>query len=297
MQRYIFIVFSLIISQSMYAQRYGTVIKPIQSVDLSPVLSETSGLIYWEHSLWTHNDSRDINLYRLDTLNGNILDSIALNGIVNTDIEEISQDEHYLYLLDAGNNNSGIRTDLHILRIEKESFLLRQPLIDTIWFSYEDQYDLETQSANATDFDCEAFIVTEDSIYLFSKQWLRQGTKMYVLPKQAGRHKALVRDSLSKIGMLTGVVYLPAYNQLFFCGYNRNLHPFMLLFHSFEGHNFFSGSSLKIKLNLPFHQIEAISSNDGKKFYLTNETFNRAGINVLTKLHVVDLSGLLIEIE
>jgi hypothetical protein len=61
--------------------------------------------------------------------------------VKNTDWEEISQDSSYIYVGDFGNNYQGNRTDLHILRIEKKSFLLNQPIIDTISFSYSNQTD------------------------------------------------------------------------------------------------------------------------------------------------------------
>ena len=268
---------------------YGQSVKPVKTMELSSRLQETSGLIYWNHLIWTHNDSEDKHVYVLDT-NANLLDSIALNDIVNTDIEEISQDDSSVYLLDAGNNNGGIRTDLHILRITKESLLQRKPQIDTLWFSYQNQFDLSNESFNKTDFDCEAFIVTQDSIYLFTKQWLRQGTYMYVLPKQAGRHIAVLRDSLSDIGLITGVCYLPLQKKLVFCGYNRVLHPFLLVSYDFSEPYFFKGSLRKIKLRLPFHQIEAVTSEDGTVFYLTNEKINRPLLHIPPQLQVVDLS-------
>ena len=292
MRHYFILVFAImLVPFSLNSQSYRKTIHPLQSKTLSPRLSESSGLIYWEHSLWTHNDSRDIYLYSLDTSNGTILDSIALQGIVNTDIEEISQDENYIYLLDAG-NNSATRSDLHILKISKKSLLQRQPKIDTLWFSYEDRYELKTTTSNTSDFDCEAFIIAGDSIYLFTKQWKQQGSKMYALPNEVGNHTAQLRDSILNIGLLTGVVYLAELNRLVFCGYNLNLQPFLLLLYDFEGHDFFGGSQRKIKINLPFHQIEAITSKDGKRVYLTNETFKRAGIEVPAQWHVIDLIDL-----
>ncbi len=82
------------------------------------------------------------------------------------------------------------RTDLHILRIEKNSLLEGNPVIDTIWFIYENQKDLAAVPSNETDFDCEAMVVSEDSIYLFSKQWDSLGTGFYQLPKTPGIHTA-----------------------------------------------------------------------------------------------------------
>jgi hypothetical protein len=39
--------------------------------------------------------------------------------------------------------------------------------------------------------------------------------------------------------------------------------------------NFEKANQRKIKLKLPFHQIEAISSTNGIDFYITNERFSR----------------------
>ena len=63
------------------------------------------------------------------------------NKVENSDWEEISQDDGYIYLGDFG-NNTGDRTDLHILRVEKSSLKSGKPSIDTIWYTYSDQYDI-----------------------------------------------------------------------------------------------------------------------------------------------------------
>jgi len=79
-------------------------------------------LTYWNNLLFTHNDNDDSKIYAIDTTNGSITNSYNLNGTANIDWEEISQDENYLYVGDFGNNSSGNRTNLKILRIEKAAF-------------------------------------------------------------------------------------------------------------------------------------------------------------------------------
>ena len=127
-------------------------ISPVSSYTLSSTLAETSGLIRWDNLIWTHNDSDDINLYGLDSLNGNIVQTQALTGTQNTDWEEISQDEDYLYIGDFGNNSNGNRTDLKILRISKSSFSAGTPVTDTISFSYADQVNFNPTGGNITYF-------------------------------------------------------------------------------------------------------------------------------------------------
>jgi hypothetical protein len=150
---------------------YETVkLKPEYTVQLSDSIKETSGLIAFDNLLWTHNDDHDKTIYGLDTL-GKIRKKIVLNEVINHDWEEISQDSTHIYIGDFGNNYSGNRSDLKILKIEKKSFFDEKPKIETISFSYSTQTDLSASKPNKTDFDCEAFIVSKDSIYLFTKQW------------------------------------------------------------------------------------------------------------------------------
>ena len=178
------------------------------SVQLPAIMQETSGLIFWNNRLWTHNDDSDINLYAFDTNAVNIFEAYALTGTANIDWEEISQDSAYIYVGDFGNNVNGNRTNLKILRIEKNTLLTHAPIIDTIAFAYANQTDFSPTGGNNTDFDCEAFIVTTDSIYLFTKQWVSQKTALYVLPKTPGNHLAQYKTTLDVQGLVTGAVYL-----------------------------------------------------------------------------------------
>ena len=178
-------------------------ISPIASFNLSADVKETSGLIAWNNQIWTFNDSYDIKLYALDTLNGNILQSYPLNGVINSDWEEISQDNNYVYVGDFGNNATGIRQDLRILKIEKNSLLAKVPIIETIYFSYPDQTDFTSAGFNNTDFDCEASVITDDSIFLFTKQWVSQKTSIYSLPKIPGTYIARKKSTYNVEGLIT----------------------------------------------------------------------------------------------
>ncbi len=274
---------------------YPISVSPVSTSILSDDLSETSGLIFWDGYVWTHNDSEDTRLYGLDTMNGNIMLDYDLKGVVNTDWEEISQDEDYLYIGDFG-NNSGNRTDLHFLRIDKTSLNRGTPIIDTIWFSYSDQLDFEPKEANLTDFDCEAFIVSEDSIYLFTKQWVSVQTSIYALPKTPGTHIALKGGTHNIQGLVTGATYLESSRLLVLCGYTSLLHPFFSLLYDFENHDYFSGNRRRVTVSLPFHQVEGITTNDGLKYYVSNERFVvQLVANNPQKLHIFDLSELLQE--
>jgi hypothetical protein len=266
-----------------------TKIKPNLSIVISKELNETSGLIAFKSELWTVNDDTDTSLYVVDTV-GIIQNKIKLPLVSNKDWEEIAHDNNYIYLGDFGNNSAGNRKDLHILRIEK-STVETNPNIDTIAFSYSDQIDFISKKANKTDFDCEAFLVTEDSIYLFTKQWKSKKTSIYSLPKKPGKHIAQYKSSFDIKGLITGLTYLPEKKLIVLCGYNKRLFPFIYLLYGYENYNFFESNKRKIKLKLPFHQIEGIATFDGFHYFLSNEhTVLKPLINISQKLHYVDLS-------
>lgn len=270
-------------------------IKPIFSKKLDDRLHETSGLILWDGMLWTQNDDKDTHMYALDTISGEIRQSYELKNVINKDWEEISQDSSYLYIGDFGNNTSGNRKDLHILRIEKNSLPTR-PVIDTIFFSYSDQIDFTPSRANKTDYDGEAFIVSKDSIYIFTKQWTSKKTALYALPKVPGHHTANVTAVHDIKGLVTGATYLESKNIIVLSGYTKHLKPFLYLLYDFNRTDFFGGNKRRIKLRLPFHQVEGIATEDGLHYYLTNENFSRKPfISKPQKFHKVDLSGFFVD--
>ena len=281
----------------------STIISATDVGPLDTILNNTSALFYWQHNYWTCNDRYDNCLYCLDSTNAAIIETLCIDEIDNYDIEEVAQDSLYLYLGDVG-NNVGTRQDLHILRIKKESLLNRTIEVDTIWYSYEDQTDFSFH-LKSSDFDCEAFIIASDSIYLFTKQWASEQTTFYGLPKTPGTYIAHRHETYNVQGLITGASYLSDYQLLVLCGYDYNggsyafaLHPFIFLLYDFQGEDFFSGN--KRRLDFPTYsksQIEAIATSNALDYYLTNEQFSTTvmGMNVdlPAKLHRVNLRAYL----
>lgn len=267
-------------------------IAPLAGLNLDGVLSETSGIIFWENQFWTHNDNSDTNIYALDTLYGKIVKQWPLSHIRNTDWEEISQDKDYIYIGDFG-NNSGNRDDLKIYRAGKSSILNNSSVFDSICFSYEDQTDF-TPAAYNSDFDCEAFIVSVDSIYLFTKEWVSNGTRVYSLPKTPGKYVAKPGAYFNVNGLITGSVYLEEKRIVVLTGYSEKLKPFIYLLYDFRRSDFFSGNKRKIEIMLPYHQIEGITTTNGIKYFITNEYFSLAPIiKTPQKIHLLDLRSFL----
>ena len=271
---------------------------------LDSQIEGTSTLFYWNNGYWTYNDHNDNCLYHIDSTNAAILETLCINGLSNYDTEEISQDSLYLYFGEIG-NNSGSREDLHILRISKEAILNQIFEIDTIWFYYEDQTDF-TPQPQATDFDCEAFIVGRDSIYLFTKQWASAQTTLYRMPKTPGHHIARRGDTYNVNGLITGACYLPAYQLVVLCGYDYDtenlltaLHPFIILLYDFQGTKFFSGNKRRLDFDYSVRaQVEAVATHNALDYYLTNEHFSITlmgyNIDLPAKLQRMDLRNYLL---
>lgn len=251
-------------------------LSPVRSLPLDAELHESSGLLMWDGSLWSHNDSDDPHLYRIDSSSGAIREKILLEGIDPTDWEDIAQDKNNLYVGDFG-NNLGNRRDLHILRISKSSILKHDPQIERIDFSYSDQEDYSVRN-HANDYDCEAMIVRGDSIILFTKEWITGGTTLYSLPAIPGRHVARAGQKMQIGGLITGADLSANGNTLILCGYNTLMHPFLVRVTD-------SGSDV-IPLALSFHQVEGIAVGNDLDIYLSNERFQMGSlINTPPALH------------
>lgn len=273
---------------------------------LNSALDGTSTLFYWNNGYWTYNDHFDWRLYRIDSTNATIQETLYLKEIRNEDAEEIAQDSLYLYFGDIGNNICGCRDNLKILRVSKKSLLNQIFKVDTIAFSYEDQ-TYTSVSENSTDFDCEAFIVSDDSIYLFTKEWISNQTTLYSLPKTPGTHVAHRRGTYNVQGLVTGATYLPEYRLVVLCGYDYNssdivsaLHPFIVLLYDFQGNNFFSGNKRRLDFETAAKaQVEAIATTNALDYYITNEHLNTTYMGVITinipaKLQRLDLREYLV---
>lgn len=265
--------------------RYNhTISTAVRSWNLPSTINESSGLITWNEKIWTHNDDTDINLYELNIDSINNFTAFELKGTKNIDWEEIAQDDTHIYVGDFGNNANGNRKNLYILRIEKASLLSGNLQIDSILFSYSEQIDFSPSGPNNTNFDCEAMVVSKDSIYLFTKEWVSQKTTIYALPKQPGSHFAHIRSSWNIEGLITGAAYIEEKRLIVLSGYSNVLQPFVYLLYGFKNHDFFGGNKRKITLNHPFHQVEGITTEDGLIYYVSNERLNVSPLIINQKL-------------
>ncbi len=242
--------------------------------NLPAAVNETSGLVFWRNSLWTHNDSGGLPvIYRIDTLSGKVLQRITVKNGQNHDWEDIAQDSAYLYVGDMG-NNSGNRKNLCIYKIKKSDIPLSGDAgvsAEKIAFSYPD-YRGPVKNRKSNNFDGEALLAAGDSLYLFSKDWKDQRSRLYALPKNSGKWVARLVSSCDVQGLVTGADRDPVTGRVALSGYTRgNWVPFVILLTGYTKHNFFSGDCKRIRLKAKATQIEGVAFGENKTLYFSSE--------------------------
>ncbi len=256
-------------------------------------VSETSGLLWVDDRLYTINDSGgEAALYRIDTGTLVINTTITVENATNVDWEALAQDETYIYVGDFG-NNLGLRTNLTVYRIPKTDLDNSASVTaEAIFFSYEDQTDF-VDDGNS-DWDAEAFIVLDDAIVVFTKQWQSNGTVAYRFPKIPGEHVAERMGALDAVGLVTDASYNETSNTLVLLGYSPFLSPFVLQFNSFSSNAIFAEAPTRFDLGIVPLQAEGIASNGNGGFFVSSEFFSRTTPNITSasRLFLLQLDGL-----
>ncbi len=223
---------------------------PVLRHALSTDIPESSGLVYCDGQLWTHNDSGNpASFFRIDTTTGHTVQTIKVDNYPNTDWEDMAADSGYIYLGNFGNNN-GDRKDLNILKIKKAditSFSTVHVNAQAINFSYADQTSFTSSSTN--NFDCEALVSIKDSLYLFTKDRGDLKTRVYKLPKTPGTYSVAPYTSFNVNGLITGADYDTSTKEVVLVGYmNSHLNSFLWFLNDFTGDQFFSGNKRRIEI-------------------------------------------------
>jgi Secretion system C-terminal sorting domain len=239
----------------------------------APLLNECSGIVSYDGRLWVHNDNTDINLYSIDSVTNTIFDTISMTNTNNQDWEDITTGDSFVYVGNFG-NNFGNRVNLHILRLPLTTLDSSNiGNIDSISFSYPDQISF-TSALNNTPFDCEAFFFYNDSLHLFTKDWVTLWTKHYKVPAIPGIYIADLVDSFNVNGLITSAA-IQQDSLIILLGYNLSGTgtSFCWMLNDFQQSSFFSGNKRKFSLGslLSTGQVEGITFNGNNKGLITNE--------------------------
>ena len=256
-------------------------VTPINAGKLPERIKESSGLICGEkNTFWTHNDGSDSGyIYQLNH-QLSIVKKFRITNSIDKDVEEITQDDKYFYINDMG-NNSNRRKDLRIYKIAKVvAYQLDSVEAELIEFSYEDQ-DSFPPSKDKLNFDCEAFIALDTSLYLFSKnRGSSSYSKIYRLPKTTGKYKAEIVDSFQTGMWVTGAAISPSQQQIAILAGN-----IIYLITNFSSSNFSRGKVSKFIV--PYTQKEAIAFKDEKTLVLSDER-NDSSDGCIYQINITD---------
>ena len=252
---------------------------------LPDAIDESSGLIFFNDRLVTHNDSGNgAILYELDTLSLEIVREVSIINVENNDWEALTQDDNYIYIGDIGNNN-GTRKNLAVYRIAKETYLESDTVsAENINFAYEGQEDFNDNGDS--NWDAEALVSIGGQLVIFTKQWQSNGTVAYAIPNVPGDHIASAIGTLNDIGLVTDATYDNQSNELYLLGYSSILTPFLLKYSEVTLSEIFSNPESEIDLGLSFVQTEGITKVSDNKLFITSEYFSRQSPSITSEARV-----------
>ena len=283
MKKFLFLSIQILLSFSLAAQNLSTI------TFLDETIAETSGIIFLEGRLITHNDSGgEAALYEVDTTNGNVLRTVVINNATNVDWEDITYDENYIYIADIGNNN-GTRTDLKIYSILIADYFGNDTVsADVIEYKYADQTNFTSNPFN-TNFDSETLIAFNDSLYIFTKNWGDNRTNVYSLPKTPGNYSINRIDNFWTNGIITGGTYNANTDKVVLTGMAL-VFPFIIEINDVNSHYFSDATRKRYMINAQNAiQIESIDKINEYQYYLTAES----GIGGAATLYFLELDEIL----
>ena len=264
---------------------------PLKVDPISDTLIETSGLQWAANYLWSFNDGGGAAaIYRIDTLTNALLQRVYLQGADNIDWEDITFDGTYFYIGDFGNNVNGARTDLKIYKFPLSAIpdhlinpvvTIPAALISIINFSYSNQpQPPQPTGSNNTKFDCEAMIVNEGKIHLFTKNWIELNCTHYIIDNiVAGTYNAMPVETLATDFLVTAADKSIGNKVVVLLGYKNSgtASHFLYLLSGYTADSYFSGN--KRRIDLPdvtvMGQAEGICFKNGYYGYISSEKFVR----------------------
>lgn len=257
-------------------------------------VEETSGLFTYKGEIYTFNDSGGLPMiYGLDTLGGRITRRIYVHGAKNVDWEAVEIVGNTLYIGDFGNNRA-TRTDLVIYKAEFDTGQDTITVTDTITFSYPDQTSYEKRKYDHN-FDCEAMVVHNDSIFLYSKSWADGESTIRAIPNQAGNYQAEIIATFSAKGLITDAAFDRENNHLALVGYSFTgnvMLPFIWLIHTDHPGKVDIDSAKRIALEPIYTQIEGVTFLRPEMLVMTAEALNNKLLDIAPALFMVNVQEL-----
>lgn len=264
------ILFAFICFVELKAQIKLSLLKLSSVTLLDDVVNETSGLIYFDNSFWTINDSGGANiLYRIDPSNGKVTQQITINNAENKDWEELTADDKYVYIADIGDNNHK-REEKQIYKIAKVDISInkkdRVMASEIIRFKYP-RFD------GSFNFNAEAMVSDGKVLHLFTKDLLE--SNHFTIPSKAGNYTATYIEKLETTGQVTGAALDSKSKTLIMVGYFGFGDRLLWKLTNFADTHYFKGKVQKFSLGslTETSQVEAVCFDKNRKTYFSSESF------------------------
>lgn len=241
-------------------------------------LSEVSGIVATDSLVWMIEDSGNKSILHGLNYDGKLEQTIKLDDISNNDWEELTRDSNQnLYIGDFGNNDND-RKDLVIYKISPNA---HSTSVEKINFYYPEQTHFPAKKKEKL-YDCEAFFIYQNALYLFTKNRSKgfDGTTLiYKIPTIAGNHAAQLIGKFKTCAnynscVITGAAISPDEKKIVLLGHEK-----IWLLEGFNGDDFLSGKITELALN-HYSQKEAISFKDNDKLIIADERTKRVGGNL-----------------
>ncbi len=250
---------------------------------LDNTVNETSGLIKFNNTLWTINDSDKPNeIYQISDSTGGVLKTLKINNAKNIDWEDLAQDEDFIYISDTG-NNYGNRSSYSIYVIYKNDLIQNTSSVTPIELKYRYQNQPKILVPYSHDFDCEALAVVNNEMILFSKNWLSNNSNQYKINKFGVAKKI---RTIPINGLITGADYSSVEDKLFLIGYksiNMVFFPFIVTI------DHFSKPRKQIYTLAKLPELRGLQTEsifyDGESILISNEE-NEVGKQALYKITI-----------
>ena len=253
----LFLVFSL---QKINSQ------KILKDYPLSDIIEETSGLEIVDDMLVTHNDSGGkASLYYLSK-EGKIIKKRKIKSATNTDWEDMTRDEKYIYISDMGNNYNN-RKDLKIYKLPIDQTSKEKTKI--ISFNYPEQKSFKINKK--TVYDAEGLISIDDKLIIFTKNRAKKITELYLVPKEPGNYDAIKIGTLKVNSIITGADYNKDLNLLALTSTVNFTKYYLITIKNFSLKNKSDNKINMVEIPIGKTQVEAIKIIDSKNFWITSE--------------------------
>lgn len=276
---------------------------PVLQSELSNDLKEISGLVLAGARWWGHNDSGfDEEFFRIEPQTGNVPQKIELKNAKNRDWEDIAFETQNLYIGDFGNNtNNRQNLGIYIVPLSAIGNSNSETVQEFEWnflpFSYIDQTNYAELPEDSSVYDCEAMIVQEGKVHLFTKSRRNYNTVHYTV--NTSNNVADKIETFDCKGLITGASLSPDGKLIALVGYD--LRPFIptvfcwLLWDWPAGTDqFFAGNKRRIELGtaLQIGQVESIGFATDRAAYLSNERTDFNGVTIVDEsIWSVDFSA------